>query len=354
MPYSLLFIIIFGVSIRIYLLCVMPVWFDEYLTLKIVNNPLGLIGSGSLDPTHPPGYYLFVKLLNIISTNIYFLRLSTIVFYIINSIFLYKLGLRTKITNYGLILVLLYSLSGYFIVFDWQLRGYTILLTLILASSYLLYGHRDNLHKLLFIIISILGLLFDYGYIFYFIPLFTIEYLKILQKRKSGDWLIPFVASFVVYIFLWGKTFNNFFVYGLNGVKWISRFTAPSFFVPYFLGSYQNQILTCFMLIILVFGLYLIFKKHLKIQIGFVHISLISLIVCILIGIFVSPILHVRSLQVVGLTVLLLQSVTMCYFLKIHKYIAYGLVGVFVINFIGILVRLPKFPSEFLISFVRP
>ena len=87
-------ILICGLLIRIYLLIRIPIWLDENITMKLLLHPLSQIISGNFDPTHPSGYYIFLKLWSFVSINTVWLRLSTIMFFLFNFFLLYQIGIR--------------------------------------------------------------------------------------------------------------------------------------------------------------------------------------------------------------------------------------------------------------------
>lgn len=298
-------IILIGLCFRLFLIFDLPIWLDESFTLNHIKlSWLEIIG-GKFDPTHPFAYYLFLKLWSTISTSLHWLRISTLIFYFINSILLWKIFVITKQKKLGFFILILYAFSGYFIIFDWQTRMYTGVLTLILASWHSLQTRRT----ILFFLINTIGLYFDYAFFWYLFPLtFLIfhQFIKDLSHYKKL--LLSIVFSWLAFAF-WIPTFSNVYKDGIEGISWASRFVTPVFFLPYFLGSHTNFFIGISMFFLSLLGIFISFRDKKKLVVFFIIAGLFSGASSYIISFFVGSIFHVRNLQIIALMFLIVLAV---------------------------------------------
>ena len=127
-----------GLISRLYLVGTLPLWIDETFTYQLLARPIYSLIDGTLDPTHPPGYYLYLKFWFFLNNSVIWLRLSSILFFLISCCLLFGIGKRITSRNYAYFLVTSYALSGYAVIYDWQIRAYSGLTAVILFSIYLL------------------------------------------------------------------------------------------------------------------------------------------------------------------------------------------------------------------------
>ena len=138
--------ILVGFLSRFYLAFSTPIWHDEAYSIWASTTPLLRIISGITDPVHPPGYYIFLNFWSFPTTHLLWMRMSTLLFFIANALILYQIGKKIRTPFYGFILIFMYVFSGYFIIFDWQVRMYTFIDTCILFS--LLFLMEKNIYYL--------------------------------------------------------------------------------------------------------------------------------------------------------------------------------------------------------------
>ena len=84
----------------------------------------------------------------------------------------------------------------------------------------------------------------------------------------------------------------------------------------------------------------------------FLYITVLSSSVTLLYSLFVSPLFHVRSFQIVGICVVFLYSsgLSALYYKRQHAFLAGFLLALY-INFIYILISFPFQPGQYLVSF---
>lgn len=165
------YLIIFaGFILRLLLAYKLPIWHDEAYSIWASTTPLLNILRGITDPVHTPGYYLFIKLWSMFSFHLFWFRLSSLLFYIFNAILLQKLTRRIH-RSLPIFVLFLYACSGYFLIFDWQVRMYTLVVTLILISLNI-YIHAASQYRylILFTIVNAVGLYIDYAFFLVFRP----------------------------------------------------------------------------------------------------------------------------------------------------------------------------------------
>ena len=89
-------IIILGLLTRLWLIYKLPLWGDEAYSIWAIEQPWLKILNNTVDPVHPPGYYVFLKLWGSISDHLFWLRLSSLFAFSLNIWLLIKLFIRPK------------------------------------------------------------------------------------------------------------------------------------------------------------------------------------------------------------------------------------------------------------------
>lgn len=344
----LFLIVLVGFCFRLFLILDLPIWIDEVFTLNHIQLSVLELVSGKFDATHPFGYYLFLKLWSMISNNLFWLRSSTLIFYLLNSFLFYKFSIITKQKRLSYFLLILYVFSGYFIIFDWQARMYTGILTLILASWYSLKTRKI----FLFSIINICGLYFDYAFLWYLIPLTFLLFYQVLRQpqRKKID-LINVASAWLIFTF-WMPTFLTTYKNGIEAISWSARFATPAFFLPYFLGSHTNILISILILFFSLFGIFFSFvleKKHAQF---FVFAGLTSGLLAFLSSFIWGSIFHVRNLQIIALMFLIVLAVNLEeLWNKNQKYVVLIFLLIYFFNFLLIIQAHYLFPNLLLLKF---
>jgi hypothetical protein len=341
--------VILGLFCRWTLVFALPIWIDEAFTLGHLQLPLREIIAGTTDPTHPFGYYLFLKIWSLLSTNLQWLRMSSLCFYLSNCVLLYKVAEKAKQSSLGVFLVLLYALSGYFVTFDWQARMYTGVVTLILSSWYSFQAKKP----LPFFLFTTLGLYFDYAFLWYAGPLtLWLGYQYLREKTLEPRLVWALGASWLTFTF-WLPTFFSSYAHGADDVSWIQRSLSKNGFVPFFLGTHTSLFLTAVFLILVLVGAYLIFTrtKH-EVARFFLFSGLSSAAVSLTITFLFNPIFHGRNMQVVGLMVLF-SLAALCHWLwQTKRKVFLGLlITAYLVNFFLTFQLHFQKPGEVLVRF---
>lgn len=290
----LLALIFIGLSLRVYLAVNLPITADEVYSTWDTSFSYSHLLSDELDPTHTPGYYLLLKTLTYISGNVIVLRLIHLLTYIISAVTLYAIGKSQKIS--GLILPTLYTLSGYFLAYEWQLRSYAMVTALILISLYLNLRHKQK--TLIRIITHTVGLYLDYGYVWYFFPWLFYS----LSKRNKVDILIG-LTSLLAFTLLFPQIFH-IIPHGIAGVTWLSdnpNRLNPLNFIPFFLGLKQLTITKIVLITLALYGTVLGLVHKSQLVKSTLLYAGISGGFCLIFSLLISPLFHYRSLIIIAL-----------------------------------------------------
>lgn len=307
-------LIIVGIAMQIYLAIRLPIWHDEFYSVWSSDHTFHEIINSYADPVHPPGYFLILHFWGTITRHIYWFRGLSLVSFIINIFLVGKLARKAKLDP--LLTSFLYVYSGYFLIFDWQVRMYTLIVTFMLASILIYLKIKDAKLdvelKLWFSYVSInfIGLYLDFAFIWFFVPssLFILINLFFKKSFTTFSYLaLSYVASCLLFI-LASPRIIEASKGGVNGIEWMASYTKLSFYGPYFLGSHTNVFMTYVFLAFAVFGFIVVLltrnTPHVVKMLLFSATA--SLVFTLIYSHYVRQLFHVRSLQVVGLSVIFL------------------------------------------------
>jgi len=295
-----------------------------------------------------------------ISTHVYWFRLLSVIAFAINVFLIKKFAEKLWKLNDSLILVFLYIFSGYFIIFDWQVRMYTLVVTLILSSLLVLSNLKSGTCRNVkvwigFTLINFLGLYIDYTFIWYFVPaaIFSLLYFAVKKDRKLYYLFYSYIWSCLFFVFAIPSIFITS-SWGINGIKWMAGYISPGFFIPFFLGSHTTLLFTLVFLLLLTWGIYNLIRSRIYNFTFFavVFSSLFSLILTLIYSHFFTPLFHVRSLQIVGFSVVLFYYFGLTILpQKIKPYVVGIIVPLFLCNFILVNNLIIKSPGSVIIDY---
>ena len=355
-----LLIVLIGLVTRIFLVFKLPIWIDERDSISYIQLPITTLLSGTINVTHPPGYFLLLEAWSFIfhTTAIIALRVSTLVFFLLNCLLIYKLGARYLTNKFGMSALLSYSLSGYSVIFDWQIRPYTGLVTLILLSLYLLTFSKSKTAVVLFSIVNFVGLFFDYGFVWYIGSLLVVLSLSAIIPKfrtlfeRENMFLASLIGSVVTYALIWLPHGNLHG--GLEGMDWIRFYSGPDFFIPFFLGAaHQRMLLVGIMFLLFMVGCVVFIRKnHSFKHVLPVLLAGISLVSAFCLNAFV-PILHVRNLQIVGIGVIFICAILFYWLTEKKNYVLFIVVlWFYTLNFLFIIQTHFLEPGRLLVKFL--
>lgn len=354
-------VILIGLCSRAYLAYILPIWLDEAYSIWVSTRPLIHIITGITGTVHPPGYYVLLKLWGTVSLHLYWMRLLGILFFGLNLFLLYKIGNTLRIFKYfSFFLISLYAFSGYFLVFDWQVRMYASLLSFILMSIYILlhWTKEKTFSKSLFAsftAVDACGLYFDYGFLWYILP-FTFYSAFVFFRSKDAHYgrvLFSLIMSLCLFA-LWYPNVILEYKYAVAGIQWMINYLAPFYVLSYLLGTHSNILFTVVFSILVGIGTYVISNRR-KILFPLPQVGLVTILFAYFVYIFsllFFPIFHLRSYQIIAIVFLFLTASSLSFLWQKKCYLLFFLsYGMVFVNFVSIFLTLPNTPGQFLISF---
>jgi len=349
-PIFLFSTIFIGFISRLYLSLTLPIWHDEAYSIWASTTPFFRIITGFTDPVHTPGYYLLLKVWSFVSMHLFWMRLNTLLFFLLNTLILYQLGRKIRNATYGSLLVFFYIFSGYFLLFDWNVRMYTFIDTCILLSLFFLLKKQ----YILFGLINIVGLYSDYAFLWYFLPLGCIYvfYSFIKNDKEKYIPLKIIVVDTILFILLYPNMIL-FYQRGIEGIRWMEPYWNPAFFIPYFLGSHDVIPMTVVLWILFIIGGYQVFVKKCPFTIRLILLSaVISLAGTLLSVLTPFKLFHIRSLQIVPLGFIFCFSECAMNIRTLwKKIILIFILILFIGNYFTHAYLLPIQPGKYIISF---
>jgi len=353
-------LVAFGVLSRLFLVVKLPIWHDEYYSIWAATHSAWDIITSKTDLVHPPGYYLILHFWGLISHHLYWYRFLSVIAFTANIFLIKKLAENLGKQGNSNLLVFLYIFSGYFLTFDWQVRMYTLIVTLILFSVFTLsklVNIRESKTSLwiYFTLMNYSGLYIDYAYVFYFVPMAVFTLIYIFLKKRD-EFFVAF-DSFAVSSILFAVTYPTIFLGGLTGVhgiEWMRPFIRADFFIPFFLGSHIAIVFSLIFLLVFIYGTYIFVKKK-NYNFGVLAITfsaLFSLVFTLVYSYYKTPLFHVRSLQIVGIAIIIFLYFGLSALSKVFKpYLFTTLILCFIFNFIVVNQTLFRSPGSLVIDY---
>lgn len=180
-------ILLFGVGIRLYWSHLHPIWLDEQYSLLFATqeNSLGLLMGFSKD-VHPGFYYLILKSLLPLTTNLFLLRIIAAVIPQIVGVLILVLMVGKEINRKtALALAIVFTANPFFVHQSWQLRNYGLIF-LITGVSYILATKlRQHFNKKNLILLITTLFIGNMSHYVMFIYSFCIGLYLILTSNKT-------------------------------------------------------------------------------------------------------------------------------------------------------------------------
>ena len=184
-------------------------WYDEGLSIQFAHlNLPQLINELSLKETHPPFYYLLLHYwINLFGDSEFSARLLSAIFGALTVLMVYHVGRLLFDKKTGILSAILVSVSGFFVYFSQEVRMYSLLPFLALASMYFflkLLDKKNIAHAAGYAVFTILLLYTHYTGFFiilaqniYFITLFLLA--KKYSRQDFVKWLCLQILLIVLY-----------------------------------------------------------------------------------------------------------------------------------------------------------
>lgn len=271
---AFLFIVILGLILRLCYIFNLGVFTDEvfYTEAARLNSFSALFNHSFWIKDHGILYLLFLKIVQFITTDIIFLRLTNVFIYLLISfsLFLFFKKIRNGLTS--LIPVALFSFIPYFVFTNIYVSVYNFVilftvLSFICVSRFILFKERNSwIYLFSFIIFLTLAFYSDYSSTYLYLSLIGILIFTYFFKKEKFIFIFPAVFLNVILILpgVWQFLTNIYAVNNLN----VSCCVADSeffLFFPNFLRAIffrTDFVFSLFILIFIIVSLFLIFLKN--------------------------------------------------------------------------------------------
>ncbi|MCH7951965.1 glycosyltransferase [Patescibacteria group bacterium] len=146
-------ILLLAILLRLAFLNLHPFWFDEKASVSLASRPISSLLSAAAADTHPPAYFLLLKLWSEISSDILFLRLLSVILGVLSIALAYRVFRKLASEKTAYLTTLLFALSPLHIYYSTEIRMYALLVfeTLLLIWLFLEFLHTKKNYFLFFI-----------------------------------------------------------------------------------------------------------------------------------------------------------------------------------------------------------
>jgi mannosyltransferase len=209
-------LVVVGAGLRLYMLADKSIWLDEAFSITISQRGLlDVLRMVVRTDTHPPLYYLLLKVWMVLGEGEARVRLLSTLFSIAAIPVMYKVTqVLYEDRRVGLVGAAILAFSPFQVWYAQETRMYAMLTFLVLASAYfflraLRYGERKDWVG--YVITTVLALYTDNGAIWY-VATITIFYLISVRRFRSSSraWFTSQAAIGLIYLpwlpFFWRQT----------------------------------------------------------------------------------------------------------------------------------------------------
>lgn len=188
-------ILLAALSLRLYRLPFQSIWWDEGHSLFVASHSLAAIPTIPAMDVHPPLYFWLLHVwMGLAGSSEFALRFLSVLFGVLTVALMYRVGRSTMGVNGGRITALLAAFSGLYLAYSQEVRMYTLVSALSVASIYFLHEYlRADVSArrkwlIPYAIVNALGLYTHYffGFLVIFQNLFWLGALT-----ASGGWRRP-------------------------------------------------------------------------------------------------------------------------------------------------------------------
>lgn len=176
-------------------------WFDEAITYSFASLPLKSLLLAVASDNNPPLYYILIHFLLKLTQSYYVLRIPSLIFVILGTLFIYLLLKKETSPKIALTASALFALSPLtiYIGSEARLHSLSALMIILTTATFIsLRNKKSPKNILLFVIISSLGLYTQFYLFLLFIPFIL---LAVTQKRFKK--LLPILALPLIFFIPW-------------------------------------------------------------------------------------------------------------------------------------------------------
>ncbi len=183
------------------------IWYDEWYTINVVNQPStqSFLNQIVLTENNPPIYYMLLRLWVLVgnSFSLVYLRLFSAVMAGIGVLVIYQFGKLLNGWKTGILSALLYVTSPYILWYAQEARNMAFASVVSMAIVIYFYRFCTNRTKKDFIIATILQAigLYTHSFLLAFIPAQILYLLIKRDKKLLKQWSLAVVIVLVLYLF---------------------------------------------------------------------------------------------------------------------------------------------------------
>ncbi len=181
----------------------LPIWFDEGYTAYLVKGDFGEIWSLTAMDVHPPFYYFLLKIWSMIfGTSLVSLRMMSVFFGVVAIILLFFLVKKWFGKKPAMVATLAMAISPFLVRYGMEMRMYMVILTIVLAATYVLTLAVENNQKRWWVLYAILVALGMYTH--YFTALIWLTHILYLQfVLKKPVYKKPIIFAYLGAVLLY-------------------------------------------------------------------------------------------------------------------------------------------------------
>ncbi len=177
-------------------------WLDEAISANVVINYdlIDIVKSFSPSDFHPPFFYLTLKIwTNIFGHSVIAMRLMSVLFGVITTYFVYKIGNQIKDKKIGLMAMIFTAVNPFLIYYSQEIKMYSMVTCLLTMAFYFYLKDKKIINMVIFNILCAFSFLTFYGSIFYIATLSVIT----LFKKNWSKLFIQNIGIIIAIILVW-------------------------------------------------------------------------------------------------------------------------------------------------------
>ncbi|MFH0920075.1 MAG: glycosyltransferase family 39 protein [Fibrobacterota bacterium] len=223
-------VLLLALAVRFYDLGTESIWLDEMFSLNLSRLPIhGIVDECSKD-VHPPLYFMLLKSwTQLFGHTENALRSLSVVFGLFSVILLFLIGRRVFGPDTGLLAALILALSVFNVHYSQEVRAYSLMAFLALASYYLFLTNIDRPHPFRMSVYCItVALLLYTHFLGVLVPLSQAGFLLVRPLEKGETNRIKRIFPFMAVLLIAGLLFLPW----LNILKQQVSQVAVEFWIP--------------------------------------------------------------------------------------------------------------------------
>lgn len=217
-------------------------WYDEALSFSIAKEsfPMGILDRLYNEEYHAPLYYFFLHFwMMLVNYNDLLIRISSIIFGVINIPVFYLCGKNLNSRKVGLIAATLASINSFLIYYSQEVRFYSLLILLSSLCTLFIIRLRNDFSRIDLIGLAVCNIcilyIYSFGFVFVGIQALTFATYLLFKQREN---LKPFIVSLLITLGCYLPYLPTVYHFTVNNSKslagnfwWLSFAPASPFLV---------------------------------------------------------------------------------------------------------------------------